>query len=400
MFVRWRIPTELVSDNATQFVCTEFKEFIKKYVSQTNGAAERAVQTANQIVKQPDLHMALMCYRATAISATGASPAQLMTERQIRTTVPVLDGKLQPKRFSHNTVKQKDQKAKQAYQFFYNRRHTVRPLLELNPGQSVRVKLDGEKGWKTPAVVISKSPEPRSYVVETEHGTIAQRNRQHLQAFAESPTPERTTKESPTPERTTKESSTPERTTKESSTPKRTTKESPTPERTTKESPTPERTTKESPTPERTPKESPTPERTTKESPTPERTTKESPTPERTTKESPTPERTTKESPTPERTTKESPTPERTTKESPTPERTTKESPTPERTTKESPTPERTTKESPTPERTTKESPSLPVSHLTPIPSLSPPPQPASPQLVRMTSRGGEVKLPLRFRDT
>ena len=71
--------------------------------------------------------MAVMCYRATAISATGASPAQLMTERQIWTTVPLLDGKLQPKRFSHNTVKQKDQKAKQAYQFFYNRRHTVHP---------------------------------------------------------------------------------------------------------------------------------------------------------------------------------------------------------------------------------------------------------------------------------
>lgn len=61
----------------------------------------------------------------------------------------------------------------------------MHPLLELHPGQSVRVKLDGEKGWKTPAAVISKSPEPRSYVVETEHGTIAQRNRRHLHAFPE-----------------------------------------------------------------------------------------------------------------------------------------------------------------------------------------------------------------------
>lgn len=55
----------------------------------------------------------------------------------------------------------------------------------------VSVKLDRETRWKTPAVVISKSPEPRSYVVGTEHGTIARRNRRHLQTFLESPTPER-----------------------------------------------------------------------------------------------------------------------------------------------------------------------------------------------------------------
>lgn len=31
MVVRWGIPTKLVSDNATQFVCTQLDKFRKKY---------------------------------------------------------------------------------------------------------------------------------------------------------------------------------------------------------------------------------------------------------------------------------------------------------------------------------------------------------------------------------
>ena len=130
-----------------------------------------------------------MSYRATPITATGLSPAQLMTSRKIRTTVPMLPKQLHPSPIDHKAVELRDEQTKNAYRFFCNRRHSARPLPTLQPGQSVNVKLDGEKAWKTPARVIGKAPEPRSYYVRTEQGTVARRNRRHIQEVPQSSVP-------------------------------------------------------------------------------------------------------------------------------------------------------------------------------------------------------------------
>lgn len=130
-----------------------------------------------------------MGYRATPIAATGVSPAQLMTGRQIRTTVPVLEKALLPRPFNPDQVYMKDATAKSSYRFYYNRRHSARVLPELQWGQAVGVKLDGEKGWTTPARVISKSKEPRSYLVEMANGNVTRRNRRHLQTVPETKPP-------------------------------------------------------------------------------------------------------------------------------------------------------------------------------------------------------------------
>ena len=86
-----------------------------------NGAAERAVATAKRILRQPDPHLALMSYRATPITATGLSPAQLMTSRQIRTTVPMLPKQLHPSPVDHKAVELRDEQTKNAYRFFVTR---------------------------------------------------------------------------------------------------------------------------------------------------------------------------------------------------------------------------------------------------------------------------------------
>ena len=189
MFARWGIPSVLVSDNGTQFSSSVFQEFAASYgfthltssphYPQANGAVERAVQTAKKILKQKDPFIALMAYRDSPVAATGYSPAELMMGRRISTKIPMLPQNLKPKWPSHSVVQCADQKAKSDYEFYYNRRNSARPLPQLQPGDTVRVKTDQEKRWNTPATVVSASA-PRSYVVQTPRGTL-RRNRRHLQ---------------------------------------------------------------------------------------------------------------------------------------------------------------------------------------------------------------------------
>ena len=134
---------------------------------------------AKKILRQADPFLALMSYRATPLQATGASPAQLMLGRQIKTTVPTVDKVLAPKWPDFTKVRKADAKAKENYRRTYNRRHGVKALPPLRKGERVVVKLDGESKWGTAGTVQQPHTTPRSYLIQTDRGTL-RRNRRHL----------------------------------------------------------------------------------------------------------------------------------------------------------------------------------------------------------------------------
>ena len=122
MFARFGIPEKLCTDNARQFTSVEFKAFAEKYgfvhvtssphYPQSNGEAERAVQTAKKILKQEDPFLALLAYTATPIASTGCSQSQLLMGRHLRTTVPTIASNLVPEWPDLRSVEEKDRKSK------------------------------------------------------------------------------------------------------------------------------------------------------------------------------------------------------------------------------------------------------------------------------------------------
>ena len=95
---------------------------------QSNGAAERAVKTVKEILRQDDIFLALLSYHSTPIPDLGASPAELAMGRKLQTTMPSLPSMLQPRVISHKEVWECDAIMKQRQKEDYNRRHRVQPL--------------------------------------------------------------------------------------------------------------------------------------------------------------------------------------------------------------------------------------------------------------------------------
>ena len=98
-FSRFGIPDEFYSDNQSTFVSSEFRGFAKEYgfdcvtssptFAQSNGLAERAVQTMKDLLKKAkDPYLAMLSYRTKAIGDIGLSPAEMMFSRKLKTKLP------------------------------------------------------------------------------------------------------------------------------------------------------------------------------------------------------------------------------------------------------------------------------------------------------------------------
>ena len=189
LFAHHGIPETVITDNGPQFTSGEFQSFATdwnfKHVTtsphypQANGAAERAVRTAKDILRQDDVFRSLLAYRATPIPELGASPAELAFGRKLRTTLPSLPKMLTPRTIHRSVVQHRDKAFKSQQKANFDRHHGAQPLPPLCPGDPVLIKLDGEKGWKQPAVVMQPSAQ-HSYLLKTPAGAELRRNRRHI----------------------------------------------------------------------------------------------------------------------------------------------------------------------------------------------------------------------------
>ena len=151
VFARHGIPEVEPSDNGPQYDSAEFAKFAKdwefKHVTssplyaQSNGEAERAVQTAkNLLQKESDPAKALLEYRSTALQG-GKSPSELLFGRQIRCTLPCVITSLEPSWPGIENWKREESERKIKQKQYYDARHGVKELQQLQPGDRVWVKV-------------------------------------------------------------------------------------------------------------------------------------------------------------------------------------------------------------------------------------------------------------------
>ena len=106
MFSRHGILERVWSDNGPPFDSGEYAKFANNWgfsistsspkFPKSNGEVECAVQKAKSILKKgKDQAKALLAYRSTPL-ACGYSPAQLLTGRNIQSTVPTFPAHLKP----------------------------------------------------------------------------------------------------------------------------------------------------------------------------------------------------------------------------------------------------------------------------------------------------------------
>ena len=184
IFARHGVPEKVISDNGPQFSSHEFSQFANKYCfdhvtsspyfPQSNGEAERAVQTIKRLFKNAkDPYVALLAYRNTPLHL-GYSPAQLLMSRRLRTSVPTIHSLREPKVPDQFAGSQRDQKQKDKQKSNFDSRHRVTDLKPLTPGDCVWLP-----DQQSADQIIAENT-PRCYNIETPSGQY-RRNIFHCQ---------------------------------------------------------------------------------------------------------------------------------------------------------------------------------------------------------------------------
>jgi hypothetical protein len=193
MFAKYGIPEKMITDNGTQYVSDEFKKFSREYgfdhsttsprFPQANGKAERAVGVCKQLMQKSliaksDFYVALLDFRNTPQAEIGLSPAQRMFGRRTRSLIPAVSKKFEQQQLPNVKQRIESSRAKQKQYFDEGSKE----LPELKVGDTVRMRLPGQKTWSRGTVV--KKAGVRSFVVRV-NGKNYRRNRRQV-----IPTPE------------------------------------------------------------------------------------------------------------------------------------------------------------------------------------------------------------------
>lgn len=187
IFARHGIPEIVRSDNGPQYASREFADFAETYgfqhitssprFPQSNGQAERMVQTVKQLLRNSDdPHLALLTYRATPMPWCERSPSELLFGRRIRTTLPLTQTSLTPNWNYLPQFKKDNQQFKETQKRNFDKGHQAKSKPEIPSGTEVVLNSEDQPIQGT---VLQPAETPRSYVVQTPSGEL-RRNQSHL----------------------------------------------------------------------------------------------------------------------------------------------------------------------------------------------------------------------------
>jgi len=192
---RFGVLDEVVCDNGSQYSNTrnlfstthEFKQFAEewglRYTTsspehpQSNGAAERAVQTAKGIFKKAaadhkDHFEGLLKYPNTPCEDIGVSPVQLLKSRRTRATIHTQRCLLLLQAVDPDQVVKALKRRQPVSKKNYDKQRRVLPPLEA--GDKVRIRPNRDREWRKAEVL------PRSSILQDEQGLVYRKNRRQI----------------------------------------------------------------------------------------------------------------------------------------------------------------------------------------------------------------------------
>ena len=119
--------------------------------------------------KEDDMYLAILAYRTTP-TEIGYSPAELLMNRKLCTTVPMLPELRKPTVIDPSLVAQKDANLKSRQKCNFDERHGTRELNRLHAGDNVWVS----DRQSSDIVTYTEEFTPRSYTVDIGNGTLGE----------------------------------------------------------------------------------------------------------------------------------------------------------------------------------------------------------------------------------